>query len=154
MPNEESIINHAKSKPKISFPKSLFKGISKEAQDFIAQLLNTDYKKRVSASEALNHPWLKKGKVNKAIDEQTAINANEVLGNMKKFRVKGKMRHAILGFITNNVVSRDAKLKYENIFVKLDVDNGGSLSREEIKNGAIAFFGKDDVNIMNEEDLD
>ena len=33
-------------------------GISIECQDFISKLLEMDPKKRLSASEALNHEWL------------------------------------------------------------------------------------------------
>lgn len=35
--------------------------LSDEARDFITKLLKTDPKKRMTAEEALNHPWLKKG---------------------------------------------------------------------------------------------
>ena len=64
------------------------------------------------------------------------------------------MRHAILGFITSNVISREDKKKYENIFCKLDTDNDGSLSRKEIMDGAENFLeGSNCVNIMNETDL-
>ena len=41
----------------------------------------------MSAPDALNHQWLKQAKVNKAQEKNTITNANEVLGNMKKFRV-------------------------------------------------------------------
>lgn len=44
---------------KFKFPSSLF--LSNEAKDFITNLLKVDPKKRMSADEALNHPWLLNG---------------------------------------------------------------------------------------------
>ena len=74
---------------------------------------------------------------------------------MKQFRVNSKMRHAILGFITNNVVSRNDRAKFEKIFMDLDTDQDGSLTREEIKNGLKNFeSGIDGGDFMNEEDID
>jgi len=43
---------------KYSFPASEWKDISPEAIDFIRQLLQMNPKKRMSAEEALNHPWM------------------------------------------------------------------------------------------------
>lgn len=74
---------------------------------------------------------------------------------MKQFRVNSKMRHAILGFITNNVVSRNDRAKFEKIFMDLDTDQDGSLTREEIKSGLKNFeSGIDGGDFMNEEDID
>lgn len=44
---------------KFYFPEESFKNISLEAQDFISKCMNTDPSERLSASEALEHPWLK-----------------------------------------------------------------------------------------------
>mmetsp|Transcript_25785 Transcript_25785/g.25068 ORF Transcript_25785/g.25068 Transcript_25785/m.25068 type:complete len:88 (-) Transcript_25785:479-742(-) len=36
-----------------------WKGISREAKDFISKLLEPDRDKRMRPEEALNHPWIK-----------------------------------------------------------------------------------------------
>jgi len=41
-----------------NFPSEDWKGVSREARDFIRQLLQTDPRKRMTVEEALNHPWL------------------------------------------------------------------------------------------------
>lgn len=43
----------------LNMSESRWEGISEEARDFVRMLLNKDPKKRPSAREALNHPWLK-----------------------------------------------------------------------------------------------
>uniref|UniRef100_T1J123 Probable methylthioribulose-1-phosphate dehydratase n=1 Tax=Strigamia maritima TaxID=126957 RepID=T1J123_STRMM len=44
------------------FDDESFNEITEEAKDFIRQLLVKDMKKRMSATECLQHPWLKRGK--------------------------------------------------------------------------------------------
>lgn len=44
---------------KLNFKRSCWDGISEEAKDFVAQLLNKDPAKRPTAKEALKHRWLR-----------------------------------------------------------------------------------------------
>ena len=41
------------------YPEEYWDSVSKEAKDFINNLLKTDPKQRLTAEAALNHPWLK-----------------------------------------------------------------------------------------------
>mmetsp|Transcript_41939 Transcript_41939/g.88044 ORF Transcript_41939/g.88044 Transcript_41939/m.88044 type:complete len:213 (-) Transcript_41939:2-640(-) len=43
-----------------NFPSKDWKDISKEAKDFIRRLLQMDATKRMTAEEALNHPWIER----------------------------------------------------------------------------------------------
>lgn len=56
--------------------------VSDEAKDLVRKLLTFDPAKRISAADALQHPWIKKqaAKVEKGI-------ATKALSNLKNFRV-------------------------------------------------------------------
>ncbi|XP_028396763.1 serine/threonine-protein kinase Chk2-like isoform X2 [Dendronephthya gigantea] len=41
------------------FPNNLWKNVSSEAKDLIRKLLTVDHRKRITVSEALEHPWIK-----------------------------------------------------------------------------------------------
>jgi calcium-dependent protein kinase len=43
----------------IPFPEKKWKNISTAAKDLIQKMLNSDPVTRISAKEALNHPWIK-----------------------------------------------------------------------------------------------
>ena len=43
----------------VQFPQQLWHGVSQEAQDFCAYLLQKDPRKRPTAKESLDHPWLR-----------------------------------------------------------------------------------------------
>ena len=42
----------------LEFPKAEWDGITDEAKDLISKMLNKNYKRRISANEALNHEWV------------------------------------------------------------------------------------------------
>lgn len=60
-----------------------WKNISNEAKDLIKQMLTYDPAQRITADQALVHPWIKK-KVNEKIDPKTTVSA---LNNLRTFRV-------------------------------------------------------------------
>ena len=56
---------------KFDYPNEYWANISKNAKDFISHLLVVDTKKRFTAEQALQHPWLQaKGAPNQALGAQ------------------------------------------------------------------------------------
>jgi calcium-dependent protein kinase len=55
--DDETVFKMVK-KGKFQFSSDSWKLVSKEAQDFITNLLTYDYNKRPSAAHALNDPWI------------------------------------------------------------------------------------------------
>ena len=69
--------------------------MSESAKDLIGKLLSTDVADRLTAEEALEHPWLK---------GETASSdplEDHVRSNFVKFHNKNKFREAILGTMTD-----------------------------------------------------
>nr|XP_010909915.1 CDPK-related kinase 7 isoform X2 [Elaeis guineensis] len=55
----ESGIFRAVLKAEPSFEEAPWPSLSAEAKDFVKRLLNKDYRKRMTASQALSHPWIR-----------------------------------------------------------------------------------------------
>ncbi|ONK55057.1 uncharacterized protein A4U43_UnF8020 [Asparagus officinalis] len=55
----ESGIFRAVLKAEPSFEEAPWPSLSMEAKDFVKRLLNKDYRKRMTASQALSHPWIR-----------------------------------------------------------------------------------------------
>ncbi|KAF7007305.1 hypothetical protein CFC21_022252 [Triticum aestivum] len=55
----ESGIFRAVLKAEPSFDEAPWPTLSAEAKDFVKRLLNKDYRKRMTASQALSHPWIR-----------------------------------------------------------------------------------------------
>ena len=66
--------------------------MSKEARNLLDKLLDRDYEKRISAKEALEHPWIQN--IDKNDNAFNSEISKRVLGNIGAFQV---------GFLSNSV---------------------------------------------------
>lgn len=73
-PNTERLLKKIKS-GEFKFKADIWSKISKEAKDLIKKLLVVDYKKRITASDALKHPFFKQVNLDKYKREK---NTNEL----------------------------------------------------------------------------
>lgn len=71
--------------------------VSTDAKDLISSLLTTEPRRRLSAVEALNNPWINGSS---ELLEGKDLGAN--LAEFKKFNAKRKLKHAVLTLIATN----------------------------------------------------
>lgn len=76
--------------------------ISDDAKDLVTQLLTYDKETRVSAGEALSHPWIEK-MCGSEIDSKVAKKA---LTNLSKFRAEEKIKQATVAYIASQLLSK------------------------------------------------
>lgn len=88
-----------------------------------------DPKRRITASDALNHPWLREdGEASdKPID-------SAVLVRMKQFRAMNKLKKLALKVIAENLSEEDIK-GLKQMFNNMDTDRSGTITFEELKTG-------------------
>lgn len=125
----------------------MFSNVSENGRDFLKKIFVADPSKRMSASEALRHPWFKKS------GETPVKHSLQALKNIRKLSGGNKMKNAVLNFIAANQVSLETRQKYEEVFLSMDADRDGALSREEISRGLRRMKEEEGV-YMSEEDLD
>lgn len=111
-----------------------WEGVSEEAKDFVKLLLTFDPKMRPDAETCLNNKWIKffcaGSKLN--IDKKTAQFA---LDNLRSFRIKNKLQHAIWIFLVQNLATNEEHKKLLKLFEALDKDGNGMLNKEELIQG-------------------
>jgi len=83
------------------FPPTYWAGVSDSAKDLIRKLLNVDPKKRLTATQALEHPWLR---------GETApdVHLASTVKSMKSFNARRKLKLAVLATIAINRVAEAA----------------------------------------------
>jgi calcium-dependent protein kinase len=59
--------------------------VSPDAKDIVKKLLTYDSDKRISALDALHHPWIKRMSTIEKVNKDVAM---KTLKNLKKFRVR------------------------------------------------------------------
>ena len=136
---DEEILQNVKN-GYVDFSTSIFEEISEEAKDLLSKLLEKVPSKRYSAIEALEHPWIKNlapnAKLNKNIGQK-------VFTNLKNFQADQKLQEAAVAFITNQLVSKEETEELRKIFIELDTNCDGVLSREEVECGLVKYYGGD-----------
>nr|GMD97449.1 calcium-dependent protein kinase 29 [Ipomoea batatas]GME00110.1 calcium-dependent protein kinase 29 [Ipomoea batatas] len=110
--------------------------ISSDAKDLIRRMLAVDPRKRITAAEALEHPWLKEdgNASDRPID-------SAVLNRMKQFRAMNKMKQLALKVIAKTLSEEEIKGLRE-MFNNMDTDRSGTITYEELKTGLAKLGSK------------
>ena len=122
--------------------------ISNDAKDLLKKLLQKKPNKRITAQEALKHPFIVKNTLNKKNENNNNINnINKIsLKNcLQNFSSKQKLHQASIAFIVHQMSNTKMIQKLTEIFKELDESGEGLLSKEELKKGYKKFFA-DNLN--------
>ena len=117
-----------KTKP-ISYQPLIQNDICPEAIDLLKQLLQLDYTERISAEEALKHPWFQ---TIQSSDSKASRNLIEALSHLGSYASTSKLIDAIQGFIARQVVTHKETKDLVEVFRALDSNWDGKLSKDEL----------------------
>ncbi|AEE84533.1 calcium-dependent protein kinase 15 [Arabidopsis thaliana] len=131
---EKGIFNEI-IKGEIDFDSQPWPSISESAKDLVRKLLTKDPKQRISAAQALEHPWIRGGEApDKPID-------SAVLSRMKQFRAMNKLKKLALKVIAESLSEEEIK-GLKTMFANMDTDKSGTITYEELKNGLAKLGSK------------
>ncbi|KAF6153270.1 hypothetical protein GIB67_000059 [Kingdonia uniflora] len=126
--NEKGIFD-AVLRGHLDFLSDPWPSISSSAKDLVKKMLRPDPKERLSAVEALNHPWVRED--GDASDKPIDI---AVLTRMKQFRAMNKLKKVALKVIAENL-SEEEIVGLKEMFKQMDTDHSGTITFEELKAG-------------------
>jgi calcium-dependent protein kinase len=116
-----------------------WRSISREAKDLINNMLVVNPDKRYTAIKALNHPWLQNGREDTVSSEET----KELLNNLSQYNAQYKLQQASLTYIVSQLVTNKEKEQLQKVFIALDKDKDGKVSKEDLIQGFNEYFGDD-----------
>lgn len=105
--------------------------VSDDAKRLVEMMLTYDSSKRISAEEALSHPWI----VRMSAVKDVEVPKNELAGaltNMKKFQDSQKLAQAAMLFMGSKLTTIDETRELTSIFRRLDKNGDGQLDRSEL----------------------
>nr|ABC47163.2 CDPK1 [Ipomoea nil]AFO63177.1 calcium dependent protein kinase 1 [Ipomoea nil] len=126
--NEQSIFD-AVLRGHLDFSSDPWPSISSSAKDLVKKMLRSDPKERLSATDVLNHPWMRED--GDASDKPIDIAA---LSRMKQFRAMNKLKKVALKVIAENL-SEEEIIGLKEMFKSIDTDDSGTITYEELKAG-------------------
>ncbi|KAK4439794.1 Calcium-dependent protein kinase [Sesamum alatum] len=120
----------------VDFESEPWPSISASAKDLVSRMLTQDPKKRITAAEVLEHPWIREGgdASDKPID-------SAVLTRMKQFRAMNKLKKLALKVIAENLSTEEIQ-GLKAMFTNIDTDNSGTITYEELKAGLARLGSK------------
>uniref|UniRef100_A0A7I4EQV3 non-specific serine/threonine protein kinase n=1 Tax=Physcomitrium patens TaxID=3218 RepID=A0A7I4EQV3_PHYPA len=101
--------------------------ISSSAKDFVKKLLVKDPAARLTAAQALSHPWAKEG--GDALDIPLDIS---VLSNMREFVKYSRLKQLALRALASTLDSSDIA-DLQDQFNAIDIDRNGKITLEEMR---------------------
>lgn len=116
MEDEDEMAEAIAKRPTLEISREKYSHISDNGIDFLTALLQSDPDKRLSASQALEHPWFQQS------SDKKRVVSMDALKNIKKLSGNNKMKNAVMHYITANQISLETRQKYESVFLDMDVD--------------------------------
>ena len=102
--------------------------VSPKAKDLISKLMVVDPEKRISAREALKHPWIKEMKKSKVDYESTKT----IINNLRQFTKVGRFKKEALNVIVSYLEEQEIK-KLRDAFRYCDEDNTGMITITQLQ---------------------
>ncbi len=103
--------------------------VSEDVKDLIRQMLEYDPVKRISAVDALKHPWFD---ILKKDNKKPPKDLSKALTNIYEFNAGTKLKQAVLAFFTKNLMSKQEVEQLTEQFHAIDKNGNGTLSRDEV----------------------
>ena len=122
--------------------------ISKEAKDLITKLLTMDPNERLSAEEALKHPWITN---NIKLKDKSKLELPKLCSeNLQKFTSKQALQQTTIAYLVHQMTTNEEVKKLRNIFKQLDESGDGRLSQGELRKGYKQHFS----DVFNENEFE
>merc|ERR1719487_1263294 len=120
--------------------------VSAEAKDFILQLMQKDPSKRLAASDALKHDWIKKAAQGPTADPRRRPSVERrIVENLESYsRATELKRLALEAIAFSTPPSKLEELR--RLFGEIDVDGSGTLSLDEFRKAMVHQLPEDKVD--------
>ena len=113
-----------------------FDKLSSSALDLIRKLLTMDVKSRISAEQALNHPWFKENKsqelYNKINNESTI---KTLIENLKNYRRTSVIQETALAYLVHHFPQVKDVINSCKLFNQMDKSGDGKITKAELIKG-------------------
>jgi len=157
--DDREIMENVK-KGKYDLESSPFNKVSKSALDLIKKLLIMEVNKRITAQEALNHPWFKEQKAKQLYNQIKDENIiKKLLSNLKKYKRNSVIQETALAYLVHNFPQMKDVVNACKLFNQIDINGDGKITEEELLKGLSTKIKsntlKDDVHeIYKNLDMD
>jgi calcium-dependent protein kinase len=127
--------------------------ISSLAKDLIKKLLEKDVNKRISAEEALRHPWFANLNTRQKVNEIRPEKIKKLLNNLINSHMD-KLQTAAMAYLVHNLPATEDMRDAYRLFNNIDINNDGTIQKEELYKGLKDLLGQEHTAEDLKKDVD
>jgi calcium-dependent protein kinase len=121
---------------------------SEEAKDLVYKLLEKNINKRLSAKEALNHPWFEKYGGRNLFCNFRPDDIKPYIENLFHYKYNSKLQELVVAFLVHNLSNNDETLIILKMFRYFNKAGDCKLTKAELTNGLYKYKDKNEVDEM------
>ena len=121
---------------------------SEEVRDLVSKLLEKDISKRLSAKEALNHPWFDKYGGRKLFCNFLPEDIKPYIENLFNYKYNSKLQELVIAFLVHNLANSDETLIILKMFRHFNKKGDCKLTKKELTEALYSYKDKADVDEM------
>ena len=128
-----------------------FNKLSKSSLDLIQKLLTMDPNQRITAEQALNHPWFKEFKSQELYNRINDKNTMKTLiNNLKSYRRTSVIQETALAYLVHHFPQFKDVVNSCKLFNQIDKSGDGKITKDELYKGLAEKYKSDTL----EKDVD
>ena len=121
---------------------------SEEVKDLVSRLLEKNIEKRLSAKEALNHPWFEKFGGRILFSNFKPEEIKPYIENLFHYKYNSKLQELVIAFLVHNLSNNDETLIILKMFRYFNKSGDCKLTKNELKKGLYHYKDKEEVDEM------
>ena len=119
---------------------------SSEVRDLVSKLLKKDINKRLSAKEALNHPWFEKFGGRSLFCNFKKEDVEPYINNLFNYSFNSKIQQLVIAFLVHNLPSSESSVIILKLFRYFDKSGNCKLTKDELREGLYEYRDKEQVD--------
>ena len=119
---------------------------SEEVKDLVSKLLEKNIEKRLSAKEALNHPWFQKFGGRNLFCNFKPEDIKPYIENLFHYKYNSKLQELVIAFLVHNLSNNDETLIILKMFRYFNISGDCKLTKLELTQGLYSYKGKEEVD--------
>ena len=140
--DDDDILRHISS-GKYSTSSKQYKKLSNNAKDLLSKLLEYDPSLRITARNALNHPWFKSNEFNKVYQSKNNLDINDIqimLKNLQNCRNDNMIKTAALAYLIHQNTEIIQCKNAIKLFNEIDLNHDGKIEPYELDQAFIKYY--------------
>ena len=129
-----------------SYPQ--YQNLSENAKDLMGKLLKFNPTERITASEALNHPWFNTADIKRLnyLDDNTAM---RMMSNLENYKSDNIIKCAVLAYLVHQNTNIKPCVDASKLFHSIDYNHDGKIDKDELKGGYMRYFNLSEQQAIN-----